>query len=187
MINISLPPIEVGPNSTWSWCIVSVLRLYVWWLVEVWWWRLLRPWGRGWPTRLPVTPAPTPEATPTPRKTSPATTHTWIPDTYGRLLHACSNGLHMKSTKTSLVLSEMKAIMSPPVCHWMESNFFCRGRWNCKLELSQKVMNTPCATWERGLIFYLDLEPTLVKHRHCTFSGKLFVNPTRGSEDKERT
>jgi len=58
----------------------------------------------------------------------------------------------------------------PPVCHWMESIFFCRGKWNRKLELSQKVMNTPCATWERGLIFYLDLEPTLVKHRHCTSS-----------------
>jgi len=45
-------------------------------------------------------------------------------------------------------------------------NFFCRGRLNRNLELTQKVMNTPCATWERGLIF--DLEPTLVKHRHCT-------------------
>jgi len=34
-------------------------------------------------------------------------------------------------------------------------NFFCRGRWNRKLELSQKVMNTPYATWERELIFLM--------------------------------
>jgi len=74
----------------------------------------------------------------------------------------------------------------------MES-IFCRGRWNRNLELSQKVMNTPCATWEKGLIFYLDLEPTLVKHGTAhrviiaNISGKLFVNPTRGSKDKART
>ena len=49
-------------------------------------------------------------------------------------------------------------------------NFFCRGRWNRKLELSQKVMNNPCATWERGLLFDLDLEPTLVNYRHCASS-----------------
>ena len=29
-------------------------------------------------------------------------------------------------------------------------------------------MNTLCATSEGGLIFYLDFEPTLVKHRHST-------------------
>jgi len=70
---------------------------------------------------------------------------------------------------TRQVLSETKAIMSPPyVTGW--NQFFCRGRWNHKLELSQKVMNTPCATWESWLIFNLDLEPTLVKHRHCTLS-----------------
>jgi len=98
-----------------------------------------------------------------------------------------------KTVATRRVLSETKAIMSPPVCHWMES-YFCRGRWNRKQELSQLVMNTPCATWKRGLIVYLDLEPNLVKHKHITLtliianiSGKLFVNPTRGSKDKERT
>jgi len=54
-------------------------------------------------------------------------------------------------------------------------------------------MNTPCATWEKGLIFDIDLEPTLVKkgaaHRViiANISGKLFVNPTRDSKDKERT
>ena len=72
------------------------------------------------------------------------------------------------TSKTRRVLSEMKAIMSLPVCHWMESIFFCRVWWNRNLELSQKVMNTQCATWERGFIFDLDLEQTLVKHRHCT-------------------
>jgi len=29
-----------------------------------------------------------------------------------------------KSIQTRWVLSETKAIMSPPVCHWMEANFF---------------------------------------------------------------
>jgi len=50
-------------------------------------------------------------------------------------------------------------------------NFYCRGRWTHKLELSQKLMNTPCATSEWGLIFYLDLEPTFFKHRNCTSSN----------------
>ena len=36
------------------------------------------------------------------------------------------------------VLSEMKAIMSPPVCHWMETIFFT-GRCDHKLELTQEV------------------------------------------------
>ena len=29
-----------------------------------------------------------------------------------------------QKSRTRRVLSETKAIMSPPVCHWMESNFF---------------------------------------------------------------
>jgi len=61
-----------------------------------------------------------------------------------------------------------ESCLPPYVTGW--NQFFCRGRWNRKLELSQKVMNTPCATWENGLIFYLDIEQTLVKHRHCTLS-----------------
>ena len=32
--------------------------------------------------------------------------------------------LWSKKEETRRVLSETKAIMSPPVCHWMESNFF---------------------------------------------------------------
>ena len=29
-----------------------------------------------------------------------------------------------ETKETRWVLSETKAVMSPPVCHWMESNFF---------------------------------------------------------------
>jgi len=37
-------------------------------------------------------------------------------------------GVAVKNTfVTRRVLSETKAIMSPPVCHWMESNFFVEG------------------------------------------------------------
>jgi len=50
------------------------------------------------------------------------------------------------------VLSETKAIMSPPYATgWKQ--LFPTGRWDHKLELSQEVMYTPsAATWERGLI-----------------------------------
>ena len=58
-------------------------------------------------------------------------------------------------------------------------NLFCRGRWNRKLELSQKVMSTPCATWSSISTAYRLIIGNL--------SGKLFVNSTRGSKDKERT
>ena len=36
--------------------------------------------------------------------------------------------IQQQQNKTRRVLSETKAIMSLPVCHWMESIFFCRGR-----------------------------------------------------------
>jgi len=40
-----------------------------------------------------------------------------------------------------------------------------------------------------NLNFDLDLEPTLVKHLHCTHytCAELFVNPTRGTKDIEQT
>ena len=52
-----------------------------------------------------------------------------------------------KTVATRRVLSETKESCLPPY-----------------------VMNTPCATWTRGLIFDLDLEPTLVKHKHITLT-----------------
>ena len=40
-----------------------------------------------------------------------------------------------------------------PSCHWMETIVFFTGRWDHKLELSQKVLNSPsAATLERELI-----------------------------------
>ena len=54
-------------------------------------------------------------------------------------------------------------------------------------------MNTLCATWEKGLILTLTLNQPWsnigTAHRViiANISGKLFVNPTRGSKDKERT
>ena len=54
-------------------------------------------------------------------------------------------------------------------------------------------MNTPFATWEKGLIFSLTLNRPWsnigTAHRVIIahILGKLFVNPTRGSKDKERT
>jgi len=64
----------------------------------------------------------------------------------------------LSSVKTRWVLLEMKAIMSStPSLHHMSMDgnnwVFFTERWDHKLELSQKVMNTPfAATWQRGLI-----------------------------------
>jgi len=55
-------------------------------------------------------------------------------------------------------------------------------------------MNTPCATWERELIFYLDIlnrpwSNIGTAHRLiiANISGKLYVNPTMGLKNKEQT
>ena len=68
-------------------------------------------------------------------------------------------------TGTRRVISETKVIMSAPICHWMETiGFIFTGRWDHKLELSQKVMNTlSTAAGERG--------ETLTLTVHWSFSS----------------
>ena len=50
---------------------------------------------------------------------------TWFPLKYGLFKKVCNKKmLTADQLQTRRVLSETKAIMSPPYCHWMESKKF---------------------------------------------------------------
>ena len=72
----------------------------------------------------------------------------------------------------------------PHICHRIEKEL-STGRWNYKYELSQEVTNT--LLWTMTLT--LNQPWSNMAHRLIIFDicAELFVNPTRGSKDIERT
>jgi len=130
-------------------------------------------------------------------------------------MYKLRNGIFQNQFKLDRCFRKRKQ-SCPPVCHWMESIFFVEEgeivilsyHRRCMCNMGKRVNFLPWPWTDLGkdkertqntviqcliLNFDLDLQLTLVKHRHCTRSHhtwhlcKVICKSHRNSKDIERT